>query len=205
MRVRLTLLVLWTAGCDQSGIANPTGSCATADRGARAGYHDPGDSQWLRDCQNPRKRDYWRVFARSATSAYTIPRIDGDEGLQPICADPQHPLAPLTHKYPLCRQAENDAELALINGMLPADALALTHFLHVNLRFHPTPNGPAPYPVSPDFFDACNMPRASSADFQAVCAREEENVRSGFPIGLVYRGTAAAEMSERLNELYGVP
>ena len=54
MKRALVLLGALFAACDQGGggLANPTGSCTAPDRGARVG-HDPGDTHWLPDCQNP--------------------------------------------------------------------------------------------------------------------------------------------------------
>jgi hypothetical protein len=199
-------LAVLAAACDRadtSGIENPTGTCQAPDSGARAGYHAPGDSQWLPDCQNPLRREYWRVFALDATTAYTIPRLDGAPQLKPLCTDPQHPLAPLTTRYPLCAPAMSQAEVSRINAMTPADALALTHFLHSQLRFVAGTASIAPFPPPTDIIDACKLHPNDTA-LTRMCDREADRLRSGVDIAFTYEGPAAVELAARLNELYGV-
>jgi hypothetical protein len=91
---------LLMAGC--SDIQNPSGSCGTREGGGRPGYHSPGGSTWVPDCQNELLREYWRVFSDEGTSAYMIPRPDGAAEIQPVCADASHELRPLVDRYGLC-------------------------------------------------------------------------------------------------------
>ncbi|HEY8947171.1 MAG TPA: hypothetical protein VIM73_23165, partial [Polyangiaceae bacterium] len=82
-------------------IRNPTGDCEAPDDGSRPGFHFSSDSTWLPDCENPLDREYWRVFARSASSAAIVPRPDGAPELREPCTT-EHELSPLVRKYGLC-------------------------------------------------------------------------------------------------------
>jgi hypothetical protein len=213
---RWLLALLLNAACAGSGgknpqpaseIANPSGSCSAPDTGSREGYHAADGSTWLPDCNSPLNREYWRVFAESADSAYVIPRPDDE--VAAICADPQHSLHGLLRDYGLCDAA--GAELVeRINRLRPEDALALTHDLHTTLMFEALKTngqttGVAPYPLPSDIVDACALePSANSAEFEALCQRERERLESGQAIGFSYDGPGADELVTRLNELYGV-
>lgn len=202
----LTAAAMLAASCGAE-IANPTGSCEASGDGARAGYHAPGESTWLPDCQNSLLREYWRVFAVSAASSYTIPRLDGEPRLQPACVDASHTMAPLVARYGLCAAAMNDEEVRRVNDMAPIDALTLTHFLHLQLRFTTTDNGLGidPFPIPADILDACALHAGSnSADLSALCERERDRLQSGIGIGFSYTGPGATELAAHLNELYGI-
>jgi len=202
----LTALAMLAASCGAE-IANPTGSCEASGDGARAGYHSAGDSTWLPDCQNALRREYWRVFAVSAASAYTIPRLDGEPRLQPPCVDASHPLARLVDQYGLCAAATNEEEVSRVNDIAPIDALTLTHFLHLQLRFTATDGGLGidPFPIPADILDACGLhPDINSADLSALCERERDRLQSGIDIAFSYTGPGAPELVARLNELYGI-
>jgi len=186
---------------------NPSGSCRAEGDGSRAGYHVATNSEWLPDCQNPLEREYFRVFAQSATSTYMIPRPDGSPYLQPVCADPSHALRPLVDRYALCDAADSEAKVNLANDMLPADALDLARYMHGQLRFEVTDDfaGLSPYPFPSDIIDACELhPAENSAEFEAICKRERDRLKSGFDIGFSYTGPGAVELATRLNELYGI-
>lgn len=189
-------------------IENPTGDCAAPDSGARAYYHDPGDTKWLPDCQNPLAREYWRVFAKTAESAYLIPRADGAPGLQPACADEDHPLHSIVKKYPLCEMASSRAEVDRVNSLPPADALAIAHELHRSLRFVVTDEGMgiAPFPMPSDIMDVCELhSNADNPELQELCEEETARLQSGYDIGFSYSGPGAVALVERLNELYQIP
>jgi len=199
------------AGCgsssarDTSAIANPSGSCKTSGDGSRAGYHSAAGSTWLADCQNPLRREYWRVFAQSEDSAYVIPRPDGAKELAAVCSDPAHALNPLVEKYALCRSAEDGSAVSRVNDILPADALALTRFMHGALRFTSLGQGISPYPLPNDIVDACALhPDMASAELRFICERERDRLRSGHSIGFDYTGPGAIELTALLNELYGI-
>lgn len=203
----LAAVGLLVVGCGPS-IPNPTGSCEAPDDGSRAGYHSPGGDTWLPDCQNPLRLEYWRVFASAADSAYTMPRLDGERRLAPACADPGHAVAALVQQYGLCAAATTTAEVERVNHMAPADALALTHFLHQQLRFviaDGTTPGIDPYPFPTDVLAACGLHvAANSAELNVICDRERDRLRSGIEPLYFYDGPGAVELVARLNELYGI-
>jgi hypothetical protein len=203
----MAALAMLAASCGEE-IANPTGSCTAPGDGGRAGYHAPGDSTWLPDCQNPLRREYWRVFAVTAASAYTIPRIDGEPRLQPACADATHALASLVQRYGLCASAMSQEEVQRVNDMAPIDALTLTHFLHGQLRFTTvdTVLGIDPWPIPSDIIDACGLqPGANSAELTTLCERVRAGLQGGFETAYGYPGPGGVELVARLNELYGIP
>lgn len=188
-------------------VENPTGDCIAPDSGARAGYHEPADTQWLPDCSNPLKREYWRVFATTAETAYIIPRPDGDPGLEPACTDEEHPLYTVVQYYALCQPASSPQAVARINAIHPRDALAVTHELHSTLRFEVTHEGVgiAPSPIPSDIVDACELhSNEGLPELEAICEREEDRLRKGHDIGFGYEGPGAVALVERLNELYGI-
>lgn len=202
----LLAVALLAVAC-KADVPNPSGSCKAPNDGGRAGYHSALGTQWLPNCQNPLRKEYWRVFATSRTSAATIPRLDGNPGLKPACADPQHELATLVQRYALCSSAATSQAIARVNDMSPADALELTRFLHHRLRFVVVSEGIGvfPWPVPTDIIDACGLhPQMNSSDLTAICKRESARLRSGREIGFSYQGPGAVELVTRLNELYGI-
>jgi hypothetical protein len=205
--VCVLLLVACQSVSKPNGIENPTGMCTPPDDGSRAGYHSPEGSQWLRDCKNPLKREYFRVFAQSSRSAYMIPRPDGNAYLQPVCEDAAHELRPLVDNYGLCAGATSAKQAAQVNDMLPADALALAHFLHGELKFTigSGDSGISPSVIPTDVVATCGLHQSTnSAEFETLCDRERGRLRSGNDIGFSYEGAGAVELVERLNELYGI-
>lgn len=207
MRPTHCLLLVLTIAC-QPKIANPTGQCTASSDGSRAGYHGANGDQWLPHCQTPLKREYWRVFATDNKTAYTIPRMDGDPLLSPACGNPKHGLHALVQQYRLCQPATDAQTTSIINAMLPADALVLTFFLHSQLRFRASEgkggSGVSPYAIPSDVIDACKLKQGTqSSALVAVCKIVRSTVASGFDKGISY-GSAAPELADRLNELYGV-
>ncbi|HEY0603483.1 MAG TPA: hypothetical protein VGD58_11260 [Herpetosiphonaceae bacterium] len=190
----------------QPGAASAQG-CPVPDDGSRAGYHSAEGSTWLTDCENPLRREYWRVFLGADQRASIMPRPDGAPELQPVCTGVDHPLRSLVDRYGLCAQAANEAQVTRVNAMLPGDALQITHFLHTQLRFRATQEGLGitPYPIPSDILDACALhPEANSAALNAICERERARIESGDAVGFIYTGPGAAQLVERLNELYGI-
>lgn len=188
-------------------IENPTGDCVAPDSGGRAGYHHPGDTQWLPDCNNPLAREYWRVFATTPDTAYLMPRPDGYVGLQPACTNEAHPLHEVVVHHSLCKPASSPAEVARINAIHPRDALAIAHELHTSLRFVTTDDGLgiAPFPMPSDILDACELHSNDELpELEAMCEREADRLASGHDIGFTYEGPGAIELVKRLNELYGI-
>jgi len=212
MRPLLLLAAIFSLACDSSsdvGVQNPTGDCRAPLITARAGYDDvsPG-ATWLPDCQNPVAREYWRVYARSADSAYMLPRPDGDPNLVAACNNAAHPLHALVESYFLCSPATTPETVSRTNDMLAADALQIAHDLHAVFAFENDAGAGvhiAPFPIPGDILDACALhPQESSADLAAICAREQERLQSGYTIGFTYDGPGAVELVARLNELYGI-
>lgn len=187
---------------------NPTGDCVAPDSGARAGYHAPGDSQWLPDCENTLAREYFRVFVTESGSAYLMPRPDGYVGLQHACTTEAHPLHRIVVEHALCQPASTPAEVQRANSLSPSDALAIAHELHASLRFVASEEGLGitPFPIPSDIVDACKLhSNADAPELAAICDREEERLASGHDIGFSYEGPGAVALAQRLNELYGIP
>ena len=178
---------------------NPTGDCTAAVNGSRAGYAMSSDA-WVPDCQNPLKREYWRVFADDAGTAYVIPRPDGDPGLGAPCSDSTQPLALLVKRYDLCASATDEAQVDTVNHMQLADALAITHYLHQHLVFRAGADSITPYAIPSDVLDACALhPDQNSPALDALCT----STRTALD-GVIYSGPGAVELTARLNELYGI-
>lgn len=184
--------------------ANPSGDCVAPGNGSRAGYHSTTDP-WLLDCNNPLKREYWRVFTNPDKTAYIIPRPDGDPHWTIACRDPDMPIAKIASKYSLCDPAVEHGAVDQLNAMEPGLALEIAHYLHLHLVFA-APAGAAgftPFPIPSDTLDACEVhPNENSADFAELCQRERDNSMGLF--GLTYEGPGAVELAARLNELYGI-
>jgi hypothetical protein len=186
-------------------VENPTGTCEPSDDGSRRGTHtpEPGDV-YLPDCDLPVAREYWRVCARGAESAYTFPRLDGSPMLRLVCRDAGYPISPLVERYGLCAAATTPAEVDRVNDMLPADALAITHWLHGQLVFRGTDQGVEPPPFPNDVLDACALhPGSRSPELVSVCDEERARLDSGHDIGLSY-AAVGLELARLLNELYGI-
>jgi hypothetical protein len=200
---------------------NPSGDCGVRTDGSRLPYHYARDAVWLPDCRNPLRREYWRAFMRPVdlSSVSVIPRPDGASGLGAICSDPTHELRPLVDKYPLCRPAASAEEVRIVNAMVPADALQITHFLHRQLKFTavhrtiPAPDGRmarwsavSPYPIPSDIADACALKKSTgSATFHEKCRSIIDNLKTGlWRSEPVWIGDEAEELASRLNEIYGV-
>jgi hypothetical protein len=190
---------------DLPDVANPTGTCVAPNDGSRPGYPVVGSARWLPDCKNPLKREYWRVFAESGTSAYILPRPDGAVELTMPCGNPNHPLAAVVERYKLCSQAATPADIDTVNHIDPAAALAIAHYMHAELSFAiGSRGGLFPTPMTTDVVDACALhPELASADLTSVCNRQ----RADIDAGLVWPedgGTAVTGLQTRLNELYGI-
>ncbi len=91
--------------------------------------------------------------------------------------------------------------------MKPADALAVTHFLHGQLRFVADTKAMSirPYAIPAEIIEACDLhPGRNSQALNEMCDREKDRWNSGSGVGFYYTGPGAVELAERLNELYGV-
>lgn len=195
-----TCLVM-AGGCGQAaggdGVVNPTGSCGV--------HTDPaGGSTRIPDCQAPFHREYWVVYLLegTTTAAYTIPRMDGEPALQPACNDPGDDLHGLVTRYDLCAPAENAEQVAVVNDMAIAEALRLAHFLNQHLKFVSDGTNVTPYPGIADVRDGCAL-HANTPELQALCDGAQAAFQND--LGFAYSGSAAGELADRLNELYGIP
>ena len=187
-------------------VTNPSGNCTAPDDGSREGYSvTTSDYVWLPDCNATLQREYWRVFASSETSSALLPRADGAPELAAACSDPAHPLHALVGKYALCEYASSET-IAIVNDILPADALTITHFLHTQLKFKTVPGGIQPFAIPSDIIDACELHAdANTPALVEMCEREQARIDSGNDEGFSYEGPGATELVMRLNELYGIP
>lgn len=163
---------LWLAACPAAVVENPSGDCEAADDGGRRCYHapEPGD-QYLPDCDLPIDREYWRVFAQSEDSAYLIPRPDGAGLTWGICDGEDAELAALFDQYTLCAP---QVDVALVNALPPADALAIAHALHERLVFTVVDLGRGagavePAPIPTDLAEACAGPAAGDPALVDLC------------------------------------
>jgi hypothetical protein len=185
--------------------ANPTGNCVAPNDGSRPGYNAAGDLKWLPDCQAFLKREYWRVYAASASQAAIVPRPDGTPGLAAPCADKSHALAAIVEKYGLCQSATTEAQVTTINNMSYGDAFAIARYLQSQLVFFSAGDELSPPPIPSDILDACALHKdLNSAAFASICQREADRLMSGIDIGFSYNGPGAVELAARLNELYGI-
>jgi len=171
-------------------VTNPTGTCEPKenanDNGARPRYHSPAaNATYLPDCNLPLKREYWRVFAVSESSAYVIPHMDtfGVASKHGVCTDEvvkrmsrgDDELAYLLKKYNLCKEDLDSVDIQVLKNMKPAEALRITHALHKQLCFQAqaeppgglNPNGPH---KSQDGLWTIT-PEALDDDINDVCSR----------------------------------
>jgi hypothetical protein len=201
--------LLYGGGCGKAGFANPSGACGTRSDGGRAGYQAPdAQDQWVPDCQNPLRREYWRVFSQDGASAYVIPRPDGAPELATPCANADHDLHPVVVRYQLCSAAESTEQVGIINHVDLTDALHVTHFLHSQLEFAATQDGRGiqPFAIPSDVLDACSLGgQPNSLELESICQSVRDAISSGIEMRGDYSGPGGAELVTRLNALYGIP
>ncbi len=194
------------------GIHNPTGDCTAPGNGAIECYSvpDAGD-QWMLDCDHPRDRIYWHVYARSdagGVSAYMLPRPDGTGIHYAICDGPDAGLATLFEGYGLCEPTLGPGGVEAINSMDLADALAISHALHERLVFTPYEiDGSwdiAPFALPADLKAAC--PATDNPSIISKCDHVLDAVCGPTDIGVVFGLTEAeaGELAQALNQLYGI-
>jgi hypothetical protein len=192
----MTLLLL---ACRQVEVDNPTGTCVSDD-GSRVCDHapDPSDT-YLPDCDPPLDREYWRVFAIDAATAYIYPRPDGAAAVQEICAGDDADAVELLDRYTLCSSNVVDT----INAMDPADALAITHLLHGRLHFFGVDGDVSPYVFTDDALEIC----AGDDDplLADWCAYHEGRVGTCTDVGFGGMSDEAADAVAAAAEvLYGI-
>jgi hypothetical protein len=192
----------------QDIIRNPSGSCGTRSDGTRAGYHYALNDLWVPDCQNPLRREYWRVFVKNGDEAYVIPRPDGAPELHAICTAGQDELRRIVDQHGLCAVAASSEQVRTVNTMDLSGALRITHFLHGQLKFSVVVHSSGhvsirPFPIPSDVSDACAIrPHMISAELEVLYC---ERARHPDRLLLIHTNREAADdLASRLNDLYGV-
>lgn len=202
-----------TTSADASGapmtrqVDNPSGGCVAQDNGGRVEHSPLATDVYLPDCQLDLAREYYRVFVKDDDRAYMIPRPDNHPAFVWACINEQNPLHATLQRYSLCQSEALDGEqVEAVNSMLPADALAIAHYLHDRLVFFTTEGGVSPYPMAQDILDLCkddeqfrNGPMRERCDFELAA---EDGPRDS--IGWSHTGEQARVLVTALNELYGI-
>lgn len=203
------LLVSSLGGCSATPhyVDNPTGDCEADGDGSRTG-HNPGDSQYLPDCDPPLEREYYRVFAQEDETAYMIPRPDAMGIRYGYCSGDDAELADLFERNGLCVEV---ADPDVVNSMTPEDALAIAHLLHENLVFvaeqqHGESWGVLPGAMTDDVVAACDRAEVDLSDALDACRYHRDRASSKIhdDMGRIYTRAEAEQLAAGLNELYGI-
>jgi hypothetical protein len=190
-------------------VENPTGKCQAEGDGSRVEHSPNPTDVYLPDCSAPLDREYYRVFVEESGTAYTIPRMSADPAFYRACLNEEDPLHEVLQTYSLCDSSAPSTPdmVEKLNSMAPADALALTHYLHERLVFFVTEQGVSPYPMAQDILDACkadeqfrNGAMQERCDFEI--AAEQQGVRT--TQGWIHVGEQAEALAAAMNELYGL-
>jgi len=190
-------------------VRNPSGACvAPPGNGARPG-HGPGEARYLPDCKPPLRREYYRVFAQSEQLAFMVPRPDDAAPTRALCASEAQgsPLRVLFDRYTLCSAV---ADVARVNAMTPADAMAIGHALHERMRFSAVGGDVRPFPYADDMLAVCDAePALAQGALAERCAYERDLARRAAegPIAEPYRLPPDPEgppLAAALNKLYGI-
>lgn len=172
-------------------------TCPTQVNGDRPGYHS-GAGPWIRDCNTPWKREYFRVFTQTkgnTTTAYLLPRPDGTPAIATVCD--RDDLRPTLDRYGWCRDA---VEPDRVNNMTVADALVIAHALHERMKFVGGDAGVWPFPMPDDVAIVCKSPARVPAIAEACTAYEAHAGPAMIP-----SAASAIAMASALNQLYGIP
>ncbi len=174
--------------------------CPTDENGDRPGYN-VGSGPWIRDCNAPWKREYYRVHTQTLkkkTTAYLMPRPDGTPAIGPACASTDTDLRARLDRYRWCDDA---VEPDRVNHMTIDDALAIAHHLHRALKFEGGDGGVSPMPMPDDAKLVC----AGARDPEILDAcRYYVDPDSGSLLGGP-AAPAAKKVAAALNGLYGIP
>jgi hypothetical protein len=171
-------------------------ACPTQENGDRPGYHS-GAGPWIRDCNTPWKREYFRVFTQKQgekTTAYLLPRPDGTPAIESVCARGDD-LRPTLERYGWCDEA---VEPDRVNNMAVDDALAIAHTLHEKMKFVGGEGGVWPYPMPDDVVLACKQDPAIGDACAAYSPRDND-------LAIIPSAKSASAMAAALNKLYGIP
>ena len=183
-----------------STTSKPAAACPTKESGDRPGYHaDSGP--WIRDCNTPLKREYFRVFTSTSTpssggttTAYMLPRPDGTPAIETVCG--RADVRPVLDRYGWCSES---ADPDLVNTMTVDDALLIAHALHERMKFVGTEGHVWPYPMPDDIEIVCKVPRPEVLDLACIAYTPRE----GMPV--IPTLESAKALAKKLNELYGIP
>jgi hypothetical protein len=170
---------------------------APGDDGSRAGYHSADGTKWLADCDTPLGREYWRVFRSADSTAYLIPRPDGNVSVAKLCASPDPAVRSAAERATLCSEMPS---IERLNALTPGDALAIARGLHRNLRFEAEGKQVVPFAIPSDLADACRAERPS--DLKTVCERAIQPGNAELHKELTE--AEANHVAEMLNRLYGI-
>lgn len=205
------LTVACCVGCTSTPhyVDNPSGDCEAGYDGSRSG-HNPGDSQYLPDCDPALQREYYRVFAQEDETAYMIPRPDATGLAYGFCEGSDEERSDLFERNGLCVPTANTETVQKINSMTPSDALEIAHLLHERLVFRAA-EGSSGWSVVPGLFlddvvDACNRAAVDLSEAKDACADAKKRVteKSQDDIGRSYTEAECKQLAPALNELYGI-
>jgi hypothetical protein len=179
-----------------AGVKGPV-ACTPDGDGGRAGYHSPDGSTWIKDCNTPHGRAYYRAFADRGT-AYLMPRPDGWQVLAGLCKTATGDMRALLDRYDWCAPSVSPSR---VNAMTPDDALALAHQLNKDLKFVAADGMVGPYPMADDVAAACSG-IARGTDLASACTRMAPREDD---LGIVLSPAQTAALADALNRLYGIP
>ncbi|GFH60229.1 hypothetical protein CTEN210_16705 [Chaetoceros tenuissimus] len=133
--------------------------CKSDSDGGRLGYHEPAPTDtFLSNCNNPLKRELWRVFKKETGTAYIIPNPSGLGLVYNIC-DEYGGFGPMAdqyivkdaNKYGLC-----NGDSSLVNDIDPDVALKFTTIFHRHTKFTNKNGAIDPWVPDDDVIAACD-------------------------------------------------
>jgi hypothetical protein len=154
---------------------------------------------WIRDCNAPHPREYYRVHTQPDGSARVLPRPNNTPAIDHVCKTASSDLRPRLDRYGWC---DNSVDPERIDHMTVDDALALAHRLHLDLRFRGAHRLVWPDPMPDDAALVCG---ATDPDMLEACIyylpRDPRR-----PLGLLGGPSerAAIKLAAALNRLYGI-
>ncbi len=191
---------------------NPSGNCTTTGDGSRPSFHIPLEGEtYLPNCQNPLRREFWRIFVKEDGTAYMSPRPDGLGIPLGICDfSDGHLIAHMAKLYGLCNDPVTDqVDPNIINSMEPLYALEFSTIFHRQLHFDVDTFLNTPWMVpDEDILSVCDLlGDAMRGDTKSFCKDIEErcddqgncNKRLYYPTR-----EAAIDIVASLNDLYDV-
>lgn len=181
-----------------------------SDNGGRLGYHSPLETDvYLKDRNNPLKRELWRVFQKEDGTAYMIPRPDGLGLTYYLCED-WSPWKEKAMAYGLCNETVTDP--TMINNMDPDDALLFANIFHRQLMFEHRDMDTdfpslAPWVPDEDLLLACAELHAPQEETQDYCIAVEARCNEYgecIELGIAPSVTALEELVPALTDIYGI-